>query len=128
MRGTIAFAAVAAAAVFASGCADDCEVACGKLQFCALLPDLSLQECVSRCEQSEKRDSDVTSLCADCLDQASCGVIAAQACAEPCAPVLAGGAGGSGGTGGSGGSGGAGGDGGTAGGGGSGATGGAGGG
>ena len=111
MKRTISLlAALLGASLALTGCADDCEVACGKLQFCELLPDVTLMECVDRCEARGEQDR-LPEICADCLDQASCGVIAAQASAQPCGPVLSGqplpdGGGGSGGSGGSGGAGG----------------------
>lgn len=107
---TIALAGLLAA-LGLSGCADDCEVICGKLQFCELLPDLSLRSCVDRCEDRQASVGDATNLCADCLDQTSCRVIGEQACAEPCTPVVS--SGDPGGQGGAGGGGGAAGEGGT---------------
>jgi len=113
MRGLLAVLA-AAVALLATGCADDCEVACGKLQFCELLPNLSLIECVDRCEARERDLGPEVEFCSDCLDQTSCSTIARQGCAGPCAPVFAPeGGGGSGGSGGSAGGAGSGGDGGS---------------
>lgn len=88
MRGALG-ALAAGALLFGGGCADDCETVCGKLQFCELLPGITLRQCVDRCYDREATAGQVTDLCADCLDDASCSTIAAQGCAEPCAPVLA---------------------------------------
>ncbi|HWV37166.1 MAG TPA: hypothetical protein VN033_01695 [Vulgatibacter sp.] len=109
----IALAALGAALAFAQGCASDCEVACGKLQFCGMLPNIDLLECVDRCDDRRPQNGDQTRLCADCLHGSSCNTVRLGGCARDCAPVVdsrragAGGAGGDGGDGGAGGAGGA---------------------
>lgn len=113
------FVALAASLLWLSSCADDCDVACGKLQFCGELPDISLNMCVDRCNERKGENGDRTRTCADCLHGSSCNTVRRGGCAEDCAPVvgprseMAGGSGGEGGAAGADGSAGAGGAGGT---------------
>lgn len=68
-----------------AACPSECEVACGKLEFCALLPGVSRRACIDTCETAPEDDAN---LCADCLDQSSCDHIAGGTCAKGCDPVL----------------------------------------
>ena len=119
----IVHGSLGAALAFAQGCASDCDVACGKLQFCGQLPDIDLLDCVDRCNSRKSQNGDQTRLCADCLHGSSCNTVRQGGCATDCSPVVdsrpqgAGGFGGTGGTGGTGGEGGSGGTDGTGGGG-----------
>lgn len=118
-RGLVFGIAVVAALLTGTGCASDCETICGKLDFCQLLVDLDLQECVDRCEDRKGKAGDNLGICADCADQSSCNTIANGSCQVPCSPLIssqepgtggtsgAGGLGGEGGLGGIGGLGGA---------------------
>ena len=102
---------IGAALAFAQGCASDCDVACGKLQFCGQLPDIDLLDCVDRCNSRKSQNGDQTRLCADCLHGSSCNTVRQGGCATDCSPVVdsrpqgVGGSGGDDGRGGSGGSG-----------------------
>ncbi|HEY0839195.1 MAG TPA: hypothetical protein VGD74_03315 [Vulgatibacter sp.] len=71
-----------------SSCADDCDVACGKLQFCGELPDVSLNMCVDRCHEREPENGDRTRTCADCLHGSSCNTVRRGGCAADCEPVV----------------------------------------
>jgi len=95
------------------GCATDCDVACGKLEFCEQLPGVSRSLCIDRCREREPENGKQTEICSDCLDNASCRTISRGTCGMECQPVVGprvdgeGGAGGSvdaGGEGGAGGS------------------------
>lgn len=68
-----------------SGCPDDCEVACGKLEYCALLGDASRESCNRTCEEAP---SEAASRCADCLDNTGCGAIGSDNCDRACAGTL----------------------------------------
>lgn len=101
--------------VFGASCARDCDVICGKLEYCQQLPDISRNLCIDRCKDRRDESNKRTQTCADCLDGASCKSISRGSCGEICEEVLgdrveqgAGGAGGAeeGGAGGEGGEGG----------------------
>lgn len=68
-----------------SGCPSDCEVACGKLEFCTLLPNINRGDCIDRCEEAS---AEAARVCADCLEQSGCGTIAGAGCAKGCDPIL----------------------------------------
>lgn len=79
------FALAFAAWVGLSGCPDDCEVACGKLEFCGLLGDASRQSCNRQCGEAE---GEAAARCADCLDNTGCGAIGSENCDRACAGTL----------------------------------------
>lgn len=103
------------ALVASSGCASDCQVICGKLEFCNLLIDTDRSGCIDRCESRKKTAGDWVPVCSQCVDDASCDTLADAGCSNPCVPVIGargpggGGSGGEGGEGGMAGTGGAGG-------------------
>lgn len=68
-----------------SGCPDDCEVACGKLEYCGLLEDGSRTRCDDSCSESQ---DEATVQCADCLEHTECGTIGGGNCDESCAGTL----------------------------------------
>lgn len=78
-------ALVSAAWLGLSGCPDDCEVACGKLEFCGLLGDASRESCQRACEEAE---GEAAAGCADCLDNTGCGGIGSESCDSACAGTL----------------------------------------
>lgn len=75
-------------AVVASGCASDCDVACGKLEFCQQLPGISRELCIDRCKERRDANDELTSICSDCLSNASCRTISRGSCALECRPVV----------------------------------------
>ncbi len=72
-----------------AGCATDCDVACGKLEFCGQLPDISRDTCIERCKDRKDRNGDATRLCADCLHGSSCNTVRKGGCVDDCRPVVA---------------------------------------
>lgn len=68
-----------------AACPSECEVACGKLEFCALLPGVSRQACIDTCDTKPLDDARV---CSDCLDQSSCDTIAGGTCSKACDPIV----------------------------------------
>jgi hypothetical protein len=84
VSGRAAFAGLVAAALAAllpAGCADDCEKACGKIDFCRQLLTMDVYGCVDACGDD---DAEVVTACAHCLDLSGCNEIRGGACGEPC--------------------------------------------
>lgn len=71
-----------------SGCASDCQVICGKLEFCNLLIETDRSGCIDRCEDRKEAVEDMVSSCSICVDDASCRTIADAGCSGPCSPVI----------------------------------------
>lgn len=71
--------------LFWSGCPDECEVACGKLEYCGLLADDSRTRCNDSCEDA---GDEGPAQCADCLDNTACGEIGGGTCKEACAETI----------------------------------------
>ncbi len=70
-----------------SGCPDDCERACGKLEYCALIEDGSSRDgCNEACED---REGEEALRCADCLENTACGGIAGGTCDQACKETVA---------------------------------------
>lgn len=78
-RGLLPAAALAAALV--GGCADDCEKACGKLDFCGQLLTMDVFACVDACDRT---GGEAVTPCAECLDLTGCAGIAGGGCAQRC--------------------------------------------
>jgi hypothetical protein len=79
-----ALLAVLVAAALAGGCADDCDKACGKFDFCRQLLTMDVYGCVDACGDD---DGDLVTACADCLDLTTCNEVRGGTCAEPCATL-----------------------------------------
>lgn len=77
-------AALAAVGLLAAGCADDCEKACGKLDFCEQLLTMDVFGCVDACDRN---DGDAVAPCAECLDASSCNGVARGDCGEVCGTI-----------------------------------------
>lgn len=75
----------AASGLLLSACPDDCEVACGKLEYCVLLGEQSRRACIDQCEASPEG---AASPCADCLDNTRCGAIGGGQCRTACEGVV----------------------------------------
>jgi hypothetical protein len=75
-----ALAGLLLAAALAGGCADDCEKACGKLDFCNQLLTMDVFHCVDACDRNQ---ADLSG-CASCLDGASCNAIGNGSCGDTC--------------------------------------------
>ncbi len=74
-------ALLGAAALLVAGCADDCEKACGKLDFCNQLLTMDVFGCVDACDRA---DGGAVTPCAECLDGTSCHGIAGGGCGTAC--------------------------------------------
>ncbi|AKU92317.1 hypothetical protein [Vulgatibacter incomptus] len=82
------FVAAAVAVIGLDACASDCDVACGKLEFCQQLPDISRQVCSERCGKVHDENADLARNCGDCLHGASCKTISKGGCSLDCERVL----------------------------------------
>lgn len=74
-------AALLVLAALSAGCADECETACGKLDFCQALLTMDAFDCVDTCKGA---DSKVVSPCSDCLDNTGCNGINSGSCGTAC--------------------------------------------
>ena len=77
------------AAMFASGCDDDCTTGCEKFRECN--DSVDVDDCINECDDglNDGRFSESqVGRCADCVDSNTCGEIASGDCNEACADLL----------------------------------------